>query len=164
VIQADISEGIPFENNSFDFVNCAEVIEHVYDPDLLCDEIFRVIRPGGLLVLSTPNLHAWYNRIIFLMGILQVFMEVSTRDSSIGFGFLKRIKKCSSPVGHIRLMNRESVCEILTRAGFSVNKVKGATFEVIPSPGRLIDRIFRLIPSMSSILLVSATKAPKHES
>ena len=45
---------LPFHDNSFDLVLCAETIEHVRDVQLLLSEIRRVLRPGGTLALSTP--------------------------------------------------------------------------------------------------------------
>lgn len=50
---------MPFEDNSFDFVVSSEVIEHVPDPLKAIDEIHRVLKPGGKVVLSTPN-RLWY--------------------------------------------------------------------------------------------------------
>lgn len=48
-------EEAEFASESFDVVNLAEVIEHVPDPLGLLSEIRRVLRAGGLLMLSTPN-------------------------------------------------------------------------------------------------------------
>lgn len=48
-------EALPFPDNSFDFVNLSEVIEHVDDPLLLLREVHRVLRPGGRAYLSAPN-------------------------------------------------------------------------------------------------------------
>lgn len=56
----------PLEDNSFDIVLCMEVIEHIFDLEILqattlsgvkhvLDEIFRILRPGGHLFLTTPN-------------------------------------------------------------------------------------------------------------
>jgi SAM-dependent methyltransferase len=44
-----------FPDNHFDAVHSAHVIEHVYDPVALLKECFRVLKPGGKLVLLTPN-------------------------------------------------------------------------------------------------------------
>jgi SAM-dependent methyltransferase len=46
---------LSFEADSFDLVVCFEVIEHVPNPGAVLDELKRVLRPGGLLVVSTPN-------------------------------------------------------------------------------------------------------------
>lgn len=46
---------LPCEDGSFDLVTCFETIEHVADPDRALDELRRVLRPGGLLLLSSPN-------------------------------------------------------------------------------------------------------------
>jgi SAM-dependent methyltransferase len=46
---------LPFEDGAFDLVLCAETIEHVRDVQLLLSEIRRVLRPGGMLALSTPS-------------------------------------------------------------------------------------------------------------
>lgn len=46
---------LPFMDGSFDAVACFEAIEHVRSPDVLLDEVKRVLRPQGLLLVSTPN-------------------------------------------------------------------------------------------------------------
>ena len=44
-----------FNSDSFDVVTLMDVIEHLPDPCALVDEIYRVLRPGGALFLTTPN-------------------------------------------------------------------------------------------------------------
>lgn len=44
----------PFEDNSFDRCICIEVLEHTIDPDLLLSEIYRVLKPGGSVMLTVP--------------------------------------------------------------------------------------------------------------
>lgn len=46
---------IPYDDNSFDVVISANVLEHVQDPDSVFDEIHRVLKPGGFFVFQTPN-------------------------------------------------------------------------------------------------------------
>lgn len=154
----NLSEGIPHEDNSFDIVHCGEVIEHLYNPDFLSDEIYRVLKPGGTAIISTPNLSVWYNRIFFILGGMPVFMEASARDSSIGFGIAKKFKKGSTPVGHIRVMNKEAIEDILKNSGFSIKKISGATFEALPNFMNFIEKFVLPISSMQSILVVEATK------
>jgi 2-polyprenyl-3-methyl-5-hydroxy-6-metoxy-1,4-benzoquinol methylase len=50
---------LPFPDESFDYVVCTEVIEHTVEPHRGVAEVARVLRPGGTLVLTTPN-HRWH--------------------------------------------------------------------------------------------------------
>lgn len=45
----------PFEQNSFDYVIMFQVIEHIKDDFLMLKEIHRILKPGGKLIISTPN-------------------------------------------------------------------------------------------------------------
>lgn len=55
VLIRDISHGIPFPDGAYDFVFCIEVLEHVPNPFDTLAEIRRVLKPGGVLILSVPN-------------------------------------------------------------------------------------------------------------
>lgn len=54
VCQADLSS-IPLKDGSFDVVTSFETIEHLVAPENFLDEILRVLRPDGSLLMSTPN-------------------------------------------------------------------------------------------------------------
>ncbi len=49
-------KNIPFEDNRFDYVLCTEVMEHVPEPAAFLKEIHRVMKPDGLLIMTTPFL------------------------------------------------------------------------------------------------------------
>jgi SAM-dependent methyltransferase len=51
---ADVAQ-LPHVDASFDVVVCFETIEHVHDPAAVLDELKRVLAPGGLLLISSPN-------------------------------------------------------------------------------------------------------------
>jgi|SRR5215469_52981 len=53
--QVALSEKLPFPAEDFDGVFMNEVLEHVTDEEATLSEIFRVLRPGGRLVLISPN-------------------------------------------------------------------------------------------------------------
>jgi SAM-dependent methyltransferase len=54
LVELEPDAALPFEDGAFDLVVCAETIEHVRDVQLLLSEIRRVLRPGGVLALTTP--------------------------------------------------------------------------------------------------------------
>lgn len=52
---------LPFLEANFDVVVSLETIEHVADPDAFLNEVARVLRPGGQLAISTPNVEISQN-------------------------------------------------------------------------------------------------------
>lgn len=54
VVQGDGTK-LPFADNSFDYIVCSEVVEHVPEREKMISEFNRVLAPGGHLVLTTPN-------------------------------------------------------------------------------------------------------------
>ncbi len=140
--------GLPFATASADAVLFSEVIEHLVDPDGALDEIRRVLKPGGHLMLSTPNLAAWYNRALLLAGVQPVFSEVSLR------GIHGRPGR--EVVGHLRLYTARALRGLLAASGFEVVRTAGAPFHGVPRPLRALDRLACAAPSAASILLVHA--------
>ncbi len=65
---ADIESGLDYPDASFDLVYCSEVIEHMTSPETLASEVSRVLKPGGLFVLSTPNSAFWLYRLLGVFG------------------------------------------------------------------------------------------------
>jgi 2-polyprenyl-3-methyl-5-hydroxy-6-metoxy-1,4-benzoquinol methylase len=51
----DLSKGIPFSDSSFDLVICEQVLEHIEDIDGVLQELVRVLRAGGVLIVGTPT-------------------------------------------------------------------------------------------------------------
>ncbi|MDI1355021.1 MAG: class I SAM-dependent methyltransferase [bacterium] len=45
---------MPFENKSFDTIMATEVLEHSYEPEKLLNEIYRVLKPGGVFFCTVP--------------------------------------------------------------------------------------------------------------
>ncbi len=53
-VVADV-ESLPLGDRQFDVVVCFETIEHINDPQRFLSEVKRLMRPNGLLIVSTPN-------------------------------------------------------------------------------------------------------------
>jgi SAM-dependent methyltransferase len=150
VVRGSVDPRLPVADGAADVVIMSELIEHLVDPDGAVAEVRRALRPGGDLLLSTPNLAAWYNRGLLAVGIQPVFSEVSLRGV---FGRPGRVV-----AGHLRLYTRRALTEFLTASGFRCVTVSGARYHDVPRPLGPLDRAFCRWPSAASILLVHARK------
>jgi SAM-dependent methyltransferase len=151
VVRAGVTApGLPVADGAADVVIMSELIEHLVDPDAAVAEARRVLRADGSLLLSTPNLAAWYNRGLLALGIQPVFSEVSLHGV---FGRPGRVV-----AGHLRLFTRRALTEFLAAQGFRCVTVAGARYHDVPRPLGPLDRAFCRWPSAASILLVHARK------
>jgi SAM-dependent methyltransferase len=66
VAGVDLNCLLPFRPSSFDGVDLVEVIEHIENQPQLIREIHRVLKPGGMVVISTPNILNVMSRLRFL--------------------------------------------------------------------------------------------------
>jgi SAM-dependent methyltransferase len=142
--------GLPLASGSVDIVVMSELIEHLVDTDAALAEARRVLVAGGHLLLSTPNLAAWYNRGLLAVGVQPLFTEVSLRHIHGRPGH--------EVVGHLRLFTRRALVGLLSANGFADIVVEGAPYHDVPRPFRPVDRLLCRLPSLASILLVSARR------
>ena len=63
----DLQQRLPYDDAFFDAAACVDGIEHLEDPFHAVRELRRVLRPGGLLVVSTPNISSARSRFRFLL-------------------------------------------------------------------------------------------------
>jgi SAM-dependent methyltransferase len=76
------NERLPFDDDSFDLIWSSEVIEHLNDPNFSLDELRRVTKPGGDIILTTPNSYMWLFRAIAKVGFTP---ERIQRDDHLHF-------------------------------------------------------------------------------
>jgi SAM-dependent methyltransferase len=158
ILQADFGQVLPLPDSFADIVYSGEVIEHLVDPDFFLKEIRRILKPGGLIVITTPNLCSWHSRILMLIGIQPIFYEASSEDARIGFGPLKALKKDAMPVGHLRLFSKRSLIDILIRYTFVPDYVAGSRFDYFHGLFGFLDKIFSRSPGIASGLVITARK------
>jgi 2-polyprenyl-3-methyl-5-hydroxy-6-metoxy-1,4-benzoquinol methylase len=65
-LDSEFAEKISSGDNKFDAVVAIEIIEHLENPFRFARECAKLLKPGGLLFLTTPNVEAVYSRLIFL--------------------------------------------------------------------------------------------------
>lgn len=74
---------LPAEDETFDIVLCCEVLEHMdVDPMFMLEQINRVLKPSGLLVLTTPNITSSHALWKMLRGIEPYFFMQYHKDGS----------------------------------------------------------------------------------
>ncbi len=76
---------LDFKNETFDYVLCIEVLEHIADYKTAMAEICRVLKPGGKAIIATPDYATWRWRVIeWVYGILWPDKYCSDHVSQLG--------------------------------------------------------------------------------
>lgn len=125
------NQDFPFAADSFDVVLLTDVIEHVFDTDALLSKIYRVLKKGGRLFITTPNVASLGRRIMLLFGI-NPFLEYSTHY----------IDYVPLPVGHIRYYTHKDLQRQLIRNKFRDVTTVGDRVNFILFSSSFIARIF----------------------
>jgi 2-polyprenyl-3-methyl-5-hydroxy-6-metoxy-1,4-benzoquinol methylase len=117
----DIETGLDFPDATFDLVFCSEVIEHMVSPETLVREMNRVLRPGGYLVLSTPNSAFWLFRLLGLVGYT--------------------VSELQHPK-HFQFFSQRSLLKVLKAAGLLPKQIFGRNmYLILPNMGKRLEEI-----------------------
>jgi SAM-dependent methyltransferase len=100
-LRHDVSSGLPYPDGTFDVVHSSELIEHLLDTEFFLRECHRVLKPGGKLVVSTPNLHYWRNIVEWFRGNQFFFVDFH-----------------AAQIGHVRYFCPKTIAALAQRAGF----------------------------------------------
>jgi len=154
-------EDLPFKDEFFDAVFAGEVMEHLFDPDHFLDEVYRVLKPKGILVLTTPNLASLHNRIALLLGFQPFPLGVSLR-----FNIGRLIEHAEGPqsLDHVRVFTLRALKKLLELHNFKILEIKGSTAQLPKRRSLLLkllsfaDRFLALFPSLSYRIIVTAEK------
>ncbi len=124
----DVTKKLPFDDASLDYVVLAEVIEHLRNPYQVMQEISRVLRPGGKLILSTPNILNLKSRIRFLFeGCWEFFREPTLENSTNPNGVIFNLHLIPWRYHELEYLLVDSRFEVQTVAT-SVYDSKGLSF------------------------------------
>lgn len=113
-IEKDLNSAFGGYESAFDLIVSAEVIEHLENPRFTIREIFRLLRPGGTAIITTPNNESLRSIIALLI-----------RGHYAGFG------ETSYPA-HITALLRKDITRIFLEAGFNEPKFHFTDYGGIP--------------------------------
>ncbi|WP_083494627.1 class I SAM-dependent methyltransferase [Pyrodictium occultum] len=159
----DISrDDLPFPENTFDLCLMLDVIEHLENPDHALREAYRVLKRGGYLLITTPNMASWYNRLLLLLG-----KPILGIDLSKEFRYRYPLGVTQVISGHLRLYTLDALRKMLFYHGFRVKYEAGypQVFSKTQVKGfirlvRLLDAsIARISKTWAANLLVLAVKS-----
>lgn len=145
-----IAARLPYADASFDVVLAAEIIEHIVDTQSFLAEIHRVLRPGGVVFLSTPNILWWKYRLDLLAG-----RYLDMLDYRLRFG---------DDFGHVRAFTPALLRELVEEAGFAEIRLAGKRLGPIssltgpPAVARRLDDLATRSPKLSDDVLLVARK------
>ena len=120
VVRGDVRR-LPVRSASVDLVCCLEVIEHVLEQEVLLRELRRVVRPGGWLVLSSPNR-----------------LSLQALAGKVAYTFRGRRWDYGDP-SHVSVRTSFTIARLVERAGFVVTRRVG--FQLLPHRPRPLHRI-----------------------
>jgi len=106
---ADITrpEDYPFASGpGFDVILFSDILEHIYDPAAVLRSHLKLLKPGGQVVVSLPNVAIWNVRLELLFGRFR-YQDTGTLDRT-----------------HIRFFNRRSFRELLASCGLDVERTR----------------------------------------
>lgn len=138
-ICCDIQDMKDIPNNTVGSVICLSVLEHVVYPRKALSEIFRILKPGGISIVSVPFFFPYHGKTQFLANPSYL------KHDDISF------KSGHSTYGDFWRMSHEGLVVLFHEAGFS-------RVDVYPIEGRIISRlkILGVYPLFSSIPFINS--------
>ncbi len=142
------------EDDFFDVICVSEVFEHLFDPDRLLRNCLRTLKPGGTLVLTSPNLSCWYNRLALFLGYQPFYTGVSLTHN---VGHMRE----HGLIGHdhLRVAAFRALKELIRAHGFHVVEAFTVPAGGEPFPVNMVSAVLRRIyPSCGMTSFIIARK------
>jgi len=142
VVLCDCQDMHLFKNNYFDLIFSNQVLEHVIYPEKCLHECHRILKKSGGLILTTPNLASWQNRLLLLSGYQPSNYTVSSEFKNLGFPkFLKK----ENIYDHPRVFTVRALKEILEKTRFEILDLEVINHTYPDQPYRSLRFLLNLI-------------------
>lgn len=142
------------EDGSIDVIISCQVLEHIPDVDHVMSECRRVLKPGGKLLVSTPNQGSLLNIVLLFLTINPPYNMVSDRYYGLG-NPLSRIRPSAEAGtaghGHLRLFATRAMKDLFKVYGFRVLRCHGGTWGV-PVFGEFLAGLFPYYGLFTTVL------------
>ena len=136
VLETDLEIVWPFPDADFDVVHASFVIEHVCRMDHFISEMFRVLKPGGRVVVTTENGSSWHNVFAAVLG-WQTFSSSCCSTKVKGLGNPIALHRGQGPSEfsqtHKIIFNFRGYREIFEAHNFTNIKILGAGYYPLPT-------------------------------
>lgn len=133
---ADLAFPTDFTAETFDIVHANQVIEHLPQIDVFVAEIYRLLRPGGIAVISTENGSSWHNIAAAILG-WQIFSLTNVSGKIAGLGNPLAIHRAGEPFSatwtHKTIFNYLGLKELFEIHGFNEVRIAGAGYYPLPA-------------------------------
>jgi len=120
------AQEMPFHGEAFDILVCIELIEHVYSPQKVFSEAFRVGRANSLFLFTTPNMNACYNRILVPLGFMPANYTVIPYRQ-YGY-FLPKGRRHETGQDHCRIFNLQALTLAMQALRFNILRTFGVNY------------------------------------
>lgn len=170
-IITDANRTLPFTDNSVSVMTALDVAEHLWDPAHLIREAYRVIGPGGYLVIATPNLSSWHNVFALVLGLQPFSGPNLTSMLEADVTIVRRLHRrayalpedsasmaeCESALHrHLIVAAYRSLKRLVEQSGFVLEFSRG--FGYYPLPAWLGRIAARLDPAHAHHIVIKARK------
>lgn len=170
-IRTDLNDCIPLASESVNVIFASDVIEHLINPAVFVSELYRVLRPGGYMILDTPNLASWHNIFALLIGLQPFSGPNITNMEDAELGIVREMHRSDHGLPeegdntehqqqeltrHIIVIAYRSLLNLITKNGFRIILKRG--FGYYPFPPFLARMFQRIDPAHSHHILIKAIK------
>lgn len=135
------NELLPYMDSYFDIVTCRDVLEHLFNPSYMVEEMHRVLKSDGLLAVTVPNMYDLKTRVRFPLGLW----------TKITFG---------ANLGHIRFFSKKTLIKLIKEKGFRIQKCISSGFaHYLQKPFALLAYILAFV--VNPLYAIKSRKALK---